>query len=145
VTARDPRALYHEAIVRLDRDPPNQGPLPSATHSATLDNPLCGDEITIHLAVANATVDRASFEGRGCALSRAGASIAATLAIGASPEQLRALAARVEQLVLGPPQPVPGDPGALAALSAVHAFPSRRTCACLGFRALVRAVDDRDA
>ncbi len=143
MTARDPRALYHETIVHLDREPPNEGPLPTATHAATLDNPLCGDEITIHLVLASGTVERARFEGRGCALSRAGASIAATLAVGASPDQLRALAARVEQLVSEPPDPLPDDLGDLAVLSAVHAFPSRRTCACLGVRALVRALDDR--
>ena len=136
--------LYQAAIVAHDRAPRREGALPGATHEATLDNPLCGDVVTMRLVVDGGAVREAAFEGRGCAVSRAAASMLADRAAGASLEDLRALAARLEQLVAAPPDaPVPEDLGELAALAGVRRYRSRRTCATLAARALLEALDQR--
>lgn len=137
----DPRALYHETIVEHDRHPHHEGPLPNATHSATIDNPLCGDVVTMHFIVADGVIVDATFEGRGCALSRASASIATDRAIGQTPEQLLELAGRLGQfLQSAPSDPAPSDLGELEVFGGVRSFKSRRTCACLPFHALTSAL-----
>lgn len=138
----DPRALYHATIVAHDRSPLHEGPLPGATHTMTLDNPLCGDVVTIHLVICGGIVSAAAFEARGCSLARAGASIATARAIGASPAALRGVSAAVETLVHGAPgAPLPTELGEAEAFVGVRAFKSRRACATLAFRALVGALD----
>ncbi|MEO8842777.1 MAG: Fe-S cluster assembly sulfur transfer protein SufU [Kofleriaceae bacterium] len=137
----DPRALYHETIVEHDRHPHHEGPLPNATHSATVDNPLCGDVVTMHFVVEDGVIRDAAFEGRGCALSRASASIATDRAIGQTPEQLLDLAGRLgEFLQSGPDDAPPRDLGELEIFGGVRSFKSRRMCACLPFRALTSAL-----
>lgn len=137
----DPRALYHAAIVEHDRHPRHEGPLPGATHVATADNPLCGDVVTIRFIVDNGTVTAAAFEARGCALSRAAASMLTTRAIGVSPDALRALAATFDHFVQ---EPIPaGDLGELAVFEGVRAFKSRRPCAQLPFHAALDALEGR--
>jgi NifU-like protein involved in Fe-S cluster formation len=71
--------LYQATIVDHDRAPRNHGPLAGATHHATIENPLCGDVVTVHARVVDGAVSEIAFEGRGCALSRAAASIMTTM------------------------------------------------------------------
>jgi nitrogen fixation NifU-like protein len=134
----DPRALYHATIVDHDRNPRHEGALPTATHSATADNPLCGDIVTIRFVIANGTITDAAFEARGCALSRAAASMLTSAALGATPADVTALASRFAQFVQGESSP---DLGELAVFEGVRAFKSRRACACLPFHAALRALD----
>ncbi|MEO8553184.1 MAG: Fe-S cluster assembly sulfur transfer protein SufU [Kofleriaceae bacterium] len=137
----DPRALYHATIIDHDRHPRHEGVLAGATHAATVDNPLCGDVVTIHLVIDGPTVVAASFEARGCAVSRAAASIATTRAIGARPDDLRALATAFDRFVHAPVDaPPPAELGELEAFGGVRAVKSRRSCACLAFRALTAAL-----
>jgi nitrogen fixation protein NifU and related proteins len=138
----DPRALYQATIVEHDRAPRNQGPLPGATHEATIDNPLCGDVVTVRLRLDDAgRVAEIRFEGHGCALSRAAASIMTTRAAGLAAPALRTLAATFDALTRAPPDaPIPAALGDLAAFAGVRAFKSRRACATLPFRALVAAL-----
>ncbi len=134
--------LYQAVILDHDRAPRNCGPLPGATHEATLDNPLCGDTVMMRAIVDGDTVRAAAFEAKGCALARAGASIVTTRAANATIGELRALAAELEQLVRDPPgAPIPADLGELAAFAGVRTARSRRTCATLGFRALLAALE----
>jgi nitrogen fixation NifU-like protein len=142
----DPRALYHATIVDHDRHPRHEGALPGATHSATADNPLCGDVVTSHLVVDGATITAASFEARGCALSRAAASMATSRAIGASPDELRALANTFDEFVRSPTDaPAPAVLGELEVFGGVRAFKSRRSCACLVFHALTTALGESES
>ena len=135
----DARALYHATIVDHDRHPRHKGPLPTATHAATIDNPLCGDVVTLRFVLADGVIADAAFEGRGCALSRAAASMLATRAIGETPERIRELATRFERFVQAD---VPAeDLGELAVFEGVRAFKSRRACACLPFTAALAALD----
>jgi nitrogen fixation protein NifU and related proteins len=137
----DPRVLYQATIVKHDREPFHEGPLPRATHVATVDNPLCGDVVTMRVVVENGVVIDAAFEARGCSLARAGASIAASRAIGQTAAAIGELAATMEQLVTAAADaPVPAGLGELEAFVPVRAFKSRRSCACLAFRAIDAAV-----
>jgi nitrogen fixation NifU-like protein len=137
----DPRALYHETIVDHDRNPRNEGPLPNATHEATVDNPLCGDVVTMRFVVEQGVIIAAAFEARGCALSRASASIATTHAIGSTPDLITALASTFDEFVRSSPDAqAPAILGDLEVFGGVRAFKSRRTCACLPFQALTNAL-----
>lgn len=135
--------LYQATIVDHDRAPRNAGPLADATHQATIDNPLCGDVVTVYARIAGGKIDALQFEGRGCALSRAAASIMTTLVQHRTPEAARALAGEFERFVhAAPDSPVPGDLGELRSFAGVRHFRSRRVCAMLGFRALLRVLDE---
>lgn len=134
-------ALYHALIVEHDRSPRNEGPLDGATNSATLDNPLCGDVVTMHVIVGE-RVERATFEARGCALCRAAASMLTTRVIGHSPGDIAVMVANFEAFVAG------GDTsdmdfGDLVAFRGLQSVRSRRTCATLPFRALANALVER--
>ena len=132
------RSLYHATIVDHDRNPRHEGALPAATHSATADNPLCGDVVTIRFVVDAGKITDAAFEARGCALSRAAASMLTTRAIGATAADIAALATTFTNFVQTDAQAT--DLGELAAFEGVRAFKSRRVCACLAFDAAVTAL-----
>jgi len=134
-------ALYQALIVEHDRVPRHQGPLPGATHAATIDNPLCGDVVTLRLIVHSERVASAAFEARGCALSRAAASMLTERVIGRPIAELAPLVAEFERFVSAPPDDaVPAELGDLAAFAGVRRARSRRVCATLPFRALVAAL-----
>jgi nitrogen fixation NifU-like protein len=136
--------LYHALIVEHDRAPHHHGPLANATHTATLDNPLCGDVITLRLIVDGDQIRDLAFEARGCALSRAAASLMTDRVLGAPIDTLGALAARFEQFVQEPiDAAVPAELGELAAFVGLRGVRSRRGCATLPFRALIAALTDR--
>ncbi|MEO8704595.1 MAG: Fe-S cluster assembly sulfur transfer protein SufU [Kofleriaceae bacterium] len=131
--------LYQAIIVEHDRNPHHHGPLAGATCSATADNPLCGDVITLHAIVDGDRITAITFEGRGCALSRAAASILTDRATSSTRGELAALAARFEAFVAEPADaPIPDELGDLAAFAGVRKVRSRRTCATLAFAALRR-------
>jgi nitrogen fixation NifU-like protein len=133
--------LYQATILDHDRAPRNRGPLPGATHEATIDNPLCGDVITVRASLAGGVVADIAFEGRGCALSQAAASIMTTMVRGAEPDAARRLAALFEQFVQTAPDAAAADElGELRAFSGVRRFRARRQCAVLPFRALIQAL-----
>ena len=138
--------LYQAVIVDHDRAPRHTGPLAGATHAATIDNPLCGDVVTLHLRIEDGTIRAASFEGRGCSLSRAAASILTTLLPGRDLAAARALSAAFEAFVqaapAAPAAPAASDAqlGELTAFAGVRRFRSRRACATLPLRALAAAI-----
>ena len=137
--------LYQAVIVDHDRAPRHHGPLAGATHAATADNPLCGDVVTLHLRIEDGVIRDVSFEGRGCSLSRAAASILSTMLAGRDLDYARALASAFEAFVHAPPDAPPDAPAApalgdLAAFSGVRRLRSRRACATLALRALAAAT-----
>jgi nitrogen fixation NifU-like protein len=134
--------LYQATIVEHDRAPRNAGPLPDATHHATLDNPLCGDVVTVHARIIDGVIRELRFEGQGCALSRAAASMMTMMVRDRTIDATRALAARFAQFVQDTPDAaIPDELGELRAFSGVRRSRSRRVCATLGFRALLRALE----
>lgn len=138
---RDVDQLYQATIVEHDRAPRNHGTLAAATHVATVDNPLCGDVVTVHARVVDGVICDIAFDGRGCALSRAAASIMTTIVRDRTPEASRELAATFAQFVQDAPDAaVPDELGELRAFAGVRRFRSRRICALLPFRALTQAL-----
>ncbi len=138
----DVRALYQAVIVDHDRAPRNHGPLAGATAHATVDNPLCGDVVTVHLIrAADDTIAAISFEARGCALCRAAASIMTERVLGLTPAAIAALTAQCTRFIrsadTAADEPLLGE---LTAFAGVRAFRSRQACALLPFRALERAL-----
>jgi len=132
--------LYQAVIVDHDRSPRNAGTLADATHHATVDNPLCGDVVTMQLRIEDGVVRAVAFEGRGCALSRAAASILTTMVVGRDLAAIKTLGAAFETFVRGVDGPAPADLGELAAFAGVRRFPSRRACALLAPKALDVAI-----
>jgi nitrogen fixation NifU-like protein len=134
--------LYQATIVDHDRAPRNWGAVADATHRATVDNPLCGDVVTVQVRLVDGIVRDIACDGRGCALSRAAASIMSTMVRDRDTDTIRQLTTAFEQLLQSAPDAAISDQlGELRAFAGVRRFRSRRICALLPFRALTRALD----
>lgn len=133
--------LYQATILEHDRHPRNERALPDATHAATIDNPLCGDVVTVRARLAGDQVAEVAFEAHGCALSRAAASIMTTLVQHRTRQDAQQLAAEFERCVQSEPDAAISDElGDLRVFAGVRRFRSRRVCALLPFQALRRAL-----
>ena len=123
--------LYQELILSHYRRPRHRGALADATHTATQRNPLCGDELTVGLRIADDTLADAAFDARGCSISQATASMLLAHAVGRTITELRDLLDTIDRLV---ESPIPLDDiehaslGDLRALHSVSRFPARRAC-----------------
>ena len=134
--------LYQALIVEHGKRPHHHGTLPAASHAATIDNPLCGDVVTIQLAVEGERIADVAHTGHGCTLSIAAASVLADRLIGLTLVEARALIAAFEAMVATEPDAPDHEDelGPLAAFAGVRAFRSRRACATLPARAVIRAL-----
>lgn len=142
MSPNDLRSLYEEVILDHNRNPRNypRNP-PGATHHAHGYNPLCGDEFTLHLRVDNGTIADAGFEGAGCAISTASASLLTEAVKGKTVEEARRLFAGMRNLLTG--EAVSVDVGKLQVMAGVTEFPMRVKCATLPWHTLVAALDKR--
>ncbi len=138
-------ALYHATIVEHDRSPRNCGPLPGATHAATMDNPLCGDVVTMRVVVTGegdaATIADVKWEARGCALCRAAASMLSVRVLGYTLAGVDQVVDTFEGFVVssdGDRWTI--DLADLEVFAGVKKARSRRTCALLPFHALAKAL-----
>ncbi len=137
------RELYRELILDHARSPRHFGRLDNATHSAEGINPLCGDKLRLYLQLdENEKITAASFEGSGCAISVASASLLTDAVIGLSvPQALEYFAAVTAHLTDTGSVPTPAiELGKLRALEGVREFPSRVKCATLAWHALNSAI-----
>jgi nitrogen fixation NifU-like protein len=136
------RALYEQVILDHNRNPRNypKNP-PGATHHAHGYNSLCGDEFTLHLRVENGVIADAGFEGAGCAISTASASLLTEAVKGKRVDEARRLFAGVRHLLTGEGEQA--ELGKLEVLAGVHAFPMRVKCATLPWHTLVAALENR--
>ncbi|MEJ7758135.1 MAG: Fe-S cluster assembly sulfur transfer protein SufU [Gemmatimonadaceae bacterium] len=136
--------LYQEMILDHYRRPRNKGDLDGADASVTMKNPLCGDEIVLHVAFEGETIRDLSFSGRGCSISQASASMMTQLIKGRSAGDIDALRARFREMVMGDATAVDDNSlGSLRALSGVAKFPARVKCALLAWNALEAALEQR--
>ncbi len=136
----DLRDLYQETIVDHARRPRNFGPLPEASHQAEGFNPLCGDRLTLRLKVVGGLIEDARFEGVGCAISTASASLMTEALKGLNEQQAEALFLGFHSMLTGG-IPVSGSVlGKLEVLTGVREFPSRIKCATLAWHALHAAL-----
>ena len=130
-------ALYQDVILDHYRRPRNKGSLPEGAPRARLKNPLCGDEIEVALSFdAAGRVTEARFEGQGCSISQASASMMTDLAIGKTADELRSLGAVVKSMLAGDASAA-ANPllGELRALSGVAKYPARHKCASIAWEA----------
>jgi len=140
----DLRDLYQEVIIDHSRRPRNFGPLPGHNHRAEGFNPLCGDRLTLYLKTSNGIIEAASFEGSGCAISTASASLLTEALKGRNEKQAEALFASFHALVTGEPTASDAVPlGKLQVLAGVQEFPARIKCATLAWHTLLAALHDQ--
>ncbi len=138
------RELYQEVILDHCRRPRNFGPCASANRTARGNNPLCGDRMTIHLSIANGVVDDVSFEGNGCAISMASASLMTEAIKGRTADAVRGLFDRFHHLVTVDDGDADLDAlDKLAVFAGVREFPVRVKCATLAWHTLSAALDGR--
>lgn len=136
----DLKALYQELILKHYRRPRNRGLLEGATAVVSMRNPTCGDEITLQLRVVEGTIKAVRFEGQGCSISQASASMMSELMEGKSIAESEVLAARFVELMHGSVEASQDRTlGDLRALSGVAKFPPRVKCALLAWNALQEA------
>ena len=140
------RELYQEIILDHSRHPRHFGPLASANHVAEGHNPLCGDRVKVYLQVGadNRIVD-AMFEGRGCAISVASASLMTEMLKGRDIAEAERLMGGFLSLVKGETaeELEPDDREQLEVMAGVSAFPMRVKCATLAWHAMKAALDDK--
>jgi nitrogen fixation protein NifU and related proteins len=142
------RELYQEIILDHSRHPRHFGPLPAASHVAEGHNPLCGDRVKVYLRVdANGRIDDVSFEGRGCAISVASASLMTEMLQGRRIEDAEKLMGGFLHLVKGENVDSLGedDRERLEVMAGVSAFPMRVKCATLAWHAMKAALDKEAA
>ena len=139
----DLRDLYQEVIFDHYRRPRNCHGLADANHKAEGYNPLCGDRITLYLRIEDGLVKEASFEGAGCAIATASASLMTEAVKGKSRDEALQLFDRVHQLLTDDAAPS-DELGKLAALSGVREYPARVKCASLCWHTLASALKAAD-
>jgi nitrogen fixation protein NifU and related proteins len=133
--------LYQEVILDHNRRPRNFHALANASHSAEGYNPLCGDRLTLYLRVAGDTIEDVSFEGAGCAISKASASLMTDAVKGRTTAEAQALFDRFHRMVTTPPDQPIEDMGKLSSLAGVREFPIRVKCASLAWHTLKAAFN----
>jgi nitrogen fixation NifU-like protein len=134
-------ALYQELILDHYRRPRNKGMVEHATHTVSLNNPLCGDEIDLQLRVEGGVIKQVGFIGRGCSISQASASMMTQLLKDRTVPQALALAERMSAMMQGDDAAVQDKTlGELRALAGVSKFPVRIKCALLPWNALTDAL-----
>ncbi len=139
----DPSDLYQEIILDHNKRPRNFRAMPDCTCSAEGNNPLCGDEVEVFARVEGDKLADVSFQGQGCAISRASASLMTGKTKDKTTDEARALSVQVRGMLLGPEAEPPRELGDLAALSGVRKFPARIKCAMLPWHALEAALAGR--
>jgi nitrogen fixation NifU-like protein len=137
------RELYQQVILDHNRKPRNFRPLESANRIAEGYNPLCGDRITVYLNLEDGVIKDATFQGTGCAISRAAASMMTGSVVGKSAGEAEVLFHRVRAMLTAESNgdTAARDLGKLAVFAGVREFPSRVKCATLAWHTLQAALD----
>lgn len=130
--------LYQATILEYNREPRNFRTLENATHVAHGLNPLCGDDYHVYLRVEDGVIQEASFDGHGCAISKASASMMTLELTGKTVEDAEALFGRFHALLTQ--SGTEHDLGRLNVFSGVWKFPERVKCASLAWHAMENAL-----
>ncbi len=137
----DLNELYQDIILEHHKRPRNFRALPQPTHRAAGHNPLCGDEVEVYLAVCDGRIEEVAFQGQGCAISRASASLMTEALAGKRIDEARKVFAEVKDTLSGDaPEAGMDEIGELAALQGVRRFPARVKCATLPWHAFEAAL-----
>lgn len=136
----DLRDLYQDIILEHSKRPRNYRTLEAANHSAEGFNPLCGDHFTIFVDVGEGQIRDISFQGSGCAISKASASMMTQALKGKRTEEAEELFQKFHHVVTGKDGAESNDLGKLAAFAGVSEYPVRVKCATLAWHALRAAL-----
>jgi len=140
----DLRELYQDVIIEHSKSPRNYRALATANRKAEGYNPLCGDRFTVYLELEGDAIRDVSFQGAGCAISKASASMMTQVLKGKTRAEAEAMFERFHQMVTG--QAPAGDEaslGKLAVFSGVCEFPMRVKCATLAWHTLHAALEGK--
>ena len=136
--------LYQQVILDHSKSPRNFGKLEGANRTAQGHNPLCGDQVMLFLKVDGDTIKEITWQGAGCAISRASASLLTSAIKGKSKAEVKTLFEKVRSLVTTG-QNNDAELGKLAVFAGVHKFPARVKCAILPWHAAVAALESQGA
>ena len=134
--------LYREVILDHFRSPTHAGELPGAQIHAEGTNPLCGDELAFHLKMDDGRIAQVRFQGKGCAISQAAASMLAAQLEGKTTAEAGALVAAMKALMQGQTPDASVDLGDLEALEGVRKFPVRIKCAALSWNVVEQGLQE---
>ncbi len=133
--------LYQEVILDHYRKPRNKGPVDASTHQITMNNPLCGDVVKLLLTVRDGRIVHAGFDGNGCSISQASASMMTERLKGRSFKEALAIDATFTKMLHGDEGAAADeDLGDLRALAGVAKFPVRVKCALLAWNCLEELI-----
>jgi nitrogen fixation NifU-like protein len=141
----DLRDLYQEIILDHNRRPRNRRVLPDADRHAKGYNPLCGDRVTVYVALEEDRVKDVAFEGAGCAISTASASLMTEALKGKSLAEAQSLFRRFHRMVTGEPDAAKNgqELDKLAVFSGVSQYPARVKCATLAWHTFKAALENK--
>jgi len=142
----DLEELYQEVILDHNKSPRNRHELPQATNKAEGYNPLCGDRVTVFVKVDDGRVQDVSFQGSGCAISTASASLMTETLKGKTLDEAKALFRRFHALITGNAQETQTSEGLgkLEVFSGVCRYPARVKCATLAWHTVNAALDEKE-
>ena len=132
--------LYKEVILDHYKHPRNKGDLPEAEVSRSRNNPLCGDEITIHAHLEDGRIAAIAFEGQGCSISQASASMLTEAVTARTVDDAGRVAREFRGMMEGTAEPAEDELGDLIALQGVAKYPVRIKCAVLAWDVLQEAL-----
>ena len=146
----DLRELYQDIILDHGRHPRNFRKIEGPTHFAHGHNPLCGDRVTVYLSLDGHVISDVAFQGRGCAISTAAASLMTEVLKGKTIDEARALFAQFHARVTGAApdalnEPLAEEAERLEPLTGVKAYPARVKCATLPWHAFEAALKSGNA
>ena len=137
----DASELYQDVILDHNRSPRNYHPMAEANGQAEGYNPLCGDQLKIWVKLDGDRITDVSFQGSGCAISKASASLMTTVVKGKTREEAARIFASFQRMVTGQGVVAEDLPARLAVFAGVREFPSRVKCASLSWHALKAALE----
>ncbi len=132
--------LYQEVILDHNRRPHNFRVIEPASARQEGFNPLCGDRLTLYLTLDGDVIKDVAFQGSGCAISKASASLMTDALKGKSVHEARALFDQLHQMITSSPDSQPPDLGKLSVFAGVREFPTRIKCASLAWHTMKAAV-----
>ncbi|MEX0833264.1 MAG: SUF system NifU family Fe-S cluster assembly protein [Actinomycetota bacterium] len=133
--------LYKEVILDHYKNPRNKKELPGAELTCSRNNPLCGDEITVHAHLEDGKIAEVTFEGQGCSISQASASMMTESIKGKDEAGAKGLTKDFRGMMAGEVEPDEDEFGELLALKGVVKYPIRVKCAVLAWDVLQEALD----
>ncbi len=141
------RELYQQVILDHNKSPRNYHAMPDATRAVDGYNPLCGDHYKVYVRIDSGIIRDISFEGAGCAISKASASVMSSMVKGKTVQEAESLFGEFHRLVTGRPA---GDDdierlGKLAAFAGVSEYPARVKCASLAWHTMHSALSTDEA